>query len=360
MIVNFDVTNFSYKIKQKNYRNTNSIAPLTSKSDIVVLSCKKTSFSGLQKLTSIGFEDFEKQLSKSKISLNDLLRNNVKKENLLGTGAYSRVYSITGIDDYVIKVFKDKTQNLKNKTYKIEPENNPFEDKNIGQPIAKIADGILVLKRQHGEEHSIKNWSERIKDPNTLTKQDAKKFLSDVQKIAHMPKSTFKDMAETIAIAQKNNYKMDSINPNNLLIDYKRKSLNLVDLYRIDRPDFQQNSATDMISGLLDFTLYADYHKLLDSKEQKSLVKASNTIAKKCFNAAKKASLPTDEGIFNKFATKVGKYFDHEDFSKEKGHTRGYKQRYTDFKALVTIPQEKNSKPSIIQTFVDMLTDTAS
>lgn len=145
--------------------------------------------------------------------------SNICPKNLIGEGKNSKVYNFLEPEfkDYVIKVIKPDAieQNI---------SLNELPKYNLGQAVMKIQDNIYILKKQSGVQHGFTNWCDIINGKVGINKNQALEFAQNIKKISEMPNSTFHELAKISKYLTENNYKIDSINPNNLLIDYKKKS----------------------------------------------------------------------------------------------------------------------------------------
>lgn len=276
--------------------------------------------------------DFENKVWFTEKPLCELLKKSIDSKNLLGEGLNSKVYSIIGIQDYVVKIYKKKflgVNSILNKIFTVEDD---FEGRNMGQVIGKINDGIFILKKQNGQEHSVKFWSDYCADKLNVTEKDAHNFLKDIKKIAKMPGETYEDYADKIQYLASKGYKTDSINPNNLLIDYEKNEINIIDFFKASEPA-HKDSVYDMFCPLLDFSLYKKFHGLLNEEEKKEFVDSSKVIINKCFIAAKKKELPTDENTYINYITEVDKWFGC--------HLPGgdYRYRYKNLKEILGLNQ---------------------
>ncbi len=206
-------------------------------------------------------------------------------ENFIGGGANSDVYKFSDprLENWVMKVYKKGG---------IWENYNPLGDLNMGQDIASC--NFDILKKVSGTPHSVENWSEHVKGETfQVTRKEALKFLSDLEKIADFPQSSFDDYAKKLKILSDNNYKMDSINPNNLLIDYANKEINIIDFG--SQGAHHKNSAYDLIMPLLDFSLYRSYIHTVDPKNGNHLIQLAKEIINKCTLAAEKNGISTDK-----------------------------------------------------------------
>lgn len=257
---------------------------------------KQLSFQANKSINEPSQEDFVSKIFKT-------VFENIKEDNLIGEGLTSKVYKFDEEDfsKYVIKVIKKgfDTHNIKV---------NEFEGMNLGQPVFKIADNILILKRKEGLPHSVLNWNEIKDGVAQITEKQAEKFCSDIEKLANMPDETYLNFASQVKYLSDKGYKIDSINPNNLLIDYDNQRINVIDFYKMDRP-YQKNSYLDMAAPLLDFILFEQYEQKMDKVQRYWFEMSADMIVQKCYHAARKVGLPTDKSLFEKYIEKVGFYF---------------------------------------------------
>ncbi len=243
-----------------------------------------------------------------------------REENITGTGANSVVYNIPELDNYVLKVLHPRKN--------IEPNQIPLnifpENINLGQPVWIHPDNfrLLILKKVSGEPHSIKNWSSTIWNTEInwavpVTKEQANVYYNKVIQISDMKQSAFNDLAlqiKTLDVTPKNKhdtiigFKIDSVNPNNLMVDLEKNRLNVIDYFAKTKPQ-HQNSYLDMVAVISDFTLFREYYDLLSPQQQEKLLHALKTIDKKSYAAALKVNLDTNEQKFIDFINYTNKYF---------------------------------------------------
>lgn len=224
----------------------------------------------------------------------------------MGEGDFSKVYNIYGFDDYLVKVMKTEGNQVPPSQIKIDgiiPIPDEFEGRNFGQPIGMVKDneGIYVLLRQSGIPHStsysVKDWLYYAFDPKvSLSHKQAQKFSKDIAQLAQFPDKSYVDFADDLKFLSDKGYKVSSLNPANLLIDYEKKSINPIDIF--DNKNIfkitEKNTSYDMIFPLLDVILFQEYFDLLNPKERHALIKNSKTIMNKCQTAAKKVGLSTE------------------------------------------------------------------
>ena len=253
------------------------------------------------------------------------------EQNLLGKGANSEVYkfSAPSMSNWAIKIDYDKRNRVapdfSAQLTRVEDE---FPNINKGQVIAKIGDRISILKRIDAEPHSIKFWSTRRGEKNfDITKEEAEKFYDDVIKIASFPQESFNQYAGEMKEWHDKGYKLDSFNPNNFLINYKKKQIHIIDAYKYNGEN-RWNSRYDLICPLLDYANFEQILSKLPEEKHKSLIEAGRSIFYRCTRACQLMELPTAESNFTTFISKID----------EREHNKNhYFESYQKLKSLLNI-----------------------
>ncbi len=267
------------------------------------------------------------------VDLDEIIDTSLKEENIIGQGANSTVYNIPKLDDYVLKVLNKDDPN------KIDMNEFP-KNSNLGQPVFQFPDNprMLILKKIEGQEHSISNWSrtiwdDEIKSPLNVTLEQSKTYFKKVDELAKMPQSAFDDLACDVKILSDKHYKLDSINPNNLIVDFDKQKIHIIDYFKVkeNERDIYQNSSLDLSAVMLDFTLLDEYFDNLSNEEQKKLLSDVKTIYEKNELASKKAGLSTDREKFIKYIRTTSKWFCARSVEKPDGD--GLYYRYYDIRA---------------------------
>ncbi len=153
-----------------------------------------------------------------------------------------------------------------------------------------------------------------------VTREESHQFAQQLEKIADFPQSSFDDYARQLKTISSCRCKMDSINPNNLLIDYDNKKINIIDFS--DERSLFGNSRLDLINSLLDFTFYRGYRKHADRDDLKIINSASKKIIDKCTIAAEKYHIPLDSYLYEDYLTCVDSWFG---MSGKNSHMQRYK-----------------------------------
>lgn len=320
--LNFVCNDFS---NNQNNKITNQLSAIAAQNHILI---GKTSFKGT--VDNYSFEEFNKARIKAGINTISDLEENIKEENLLGTGANSCVYSFNdkNLGKWAIKA--DKTPFEASSKLLFRKTNDEFEGINVGQEIAKSGDRYRILKKIEGNTHSLKDWSYKINGNIPISATESLQFVSSLYEIASFPQSTFDDYANQLKLLSDKGYKQDSINPNNILVNSKQQKLHIIDSFKADN-ESHVNSRLDLINVLLDFSFFDQIYNQLDETGKAELLKSAQTIINKCNIASKKANLPQDEKTYLKYLEEVDKWFGVH--LVEKGGD--YRYRYTQMKEII-------------------------
>lgn len=221
--------------------------------------------------------------------------------NLIGEGVSKRVYSIPGMADYVLGVLKRIFNPAANEAPFHECP-NMLKKYNFGQPIAENSNGLLIAKRVPGEEHSLPNWNSEYvaavlrREPISQTK--AQFVMDKIKLIEGFPIDAYENLAGQLKYLNEFSLRVDSINPNNILIDKKSKSLNFIDIGE-DNKRYASipnpvNGVRDLQVLLLDSLLHKKYLDTLNDKEKRTLMTLAKSIIEKCKATASKINLKND------------------------------------------------------------------
>lgn len=220
------------------------------------------------------------------------------EENYQNEGKSCVVYSIPKIDKYMLRVPKpvDATieglKEKKNKLFKDTPDVYP--NRNYGQAVLQNQNKIQIVKKVPGEPHSVEQWVSRMENPDRITGKDAQNFLSQLELLSNFPQETFDKYANSVKACNK--HKMDTINPNNTMIDYAKQKIGIIDLS--ENMVLDANTREDMIFPLIDVFLHKTFYERLDSSDRERLVSATKQIIEKCNIAADKEHLNFNERGF--------------------------------------------------------------
>ena len=290
----------------------------------------KPNFRGII-IDSFSFDEFQKAAIKCGIiSLKNLIKN-IKPENVIGSGANSTVYKFDSklLNNWVLKedkkIFTVPCKKL------FEQTEDVLYGFNMGQEIAKSGSKYRILKRIEGIAHSVPNWSQKISSGSIVNYSESLNFLNSLKKLQNFPQEAFNNYALELKKLEDKGFKQDSINPNNILIDYDKQIIHIIDFFKACDPS-HINSSQDLICVLLDFSLFKNFYEQLSLNERKLIIGYSKNIIKKCNIAALNAGLKQDEQIYLNFLSNVDKWFGF----KLINNGGNYRSRYDSMKKILS------------------------
>lgn len=238
------------------------------------------------------------KVHKNKSIKNVILSAIKDKNNFIGAGFNADVYSIPGVENYLIRIVRkdfDPKSIIENEMIP-EPQNELAP--NFGQYIATNNRGLYITKKVFGESNSFPDWSNvitNLENGANLTPKDAEFMFNKIRVLSNFPQKSFDDLAKNIQDLNKyTDCEIDIINPNNLIVDNKKKTISIIDLWYQHSENGSKapfNGVDSMINLMLDPLTYNYVYKLLDKKQQEQFIKFSQEIIQKNFIAAKKFNL---------------------------------------------------------------------
>lgn len=220
-------------------------------------------------------------------------------KNLLGLGNANRAYSIDSYPNFVLRVPKSFVpQNDTIFFYKpISPE---LQEYNFGLPIVNLGHGVEILNKVEGESNSIPNWINQMKKSvyysEPVGKSDAKTFLNNLIKISNFPIEAYVDLAKKFKSLNDTPYTPDFLNPNNILVDFKNKKFNVIDLWKNGKYDVDGIAGCEQMQLMLcDGILHEDIKKALQPEDTKKFQDAIINIIDHCKKASNIVQLPDAE-----------------------------------------------------------------
>ena len=216
----------------------------------------------------------------------DLVNRSATSENLVGSGGNGSVFSIPGMEGYVLRVPNVRTD-MDTSIVVLESVEDKFSELNLGQAVAKL--GICkILKEQKGIPAGVPYGEIRRSGG-----REAEQIYSyALEAAASMPQSAYDNLAELFAFLNKQRLSFDPSKANNLLIDQDAQRFNVVDLNPTPEGRDPNNNFSYMVIAQMD---NAYSHRVDDLRLEPKLVAFRKTILLKAFEAAIKAKLPIPE-----------------------------------------------------------------
>ena len=270
------------------------LSPLQS--DVVSFSSKK------ENPMWIDFQSQVKSVYPDKTPTEVALDAVKKQENKLGEGVKKIVYSIDGINDYVVAFYKNRVENNDSPLVGVK---DAFPNYNFSQDVATNNANISVMKKIKGNIHSIPDWTSKYQGlvyrGKQITEEDAKVFLSGILDVADLPLGSYVDFAKQVKYLNDLRIKIDLFNPNNIIVDTQGEKISYFDLF--EKPEIfhplgsELNGVQDMINILSDALLHGEYAKVLSENDKNLLMSTTKRIAEKCTIAGKIVGLNADPNI---------------------------------------------------------------
>lgn len=240
------------------------------------------------------YDDFMCKLKKhyTNTSFNTLLLKLKWLKKPIGEGIESKVYKIPNIDDYYIKINKRKSHiGVLNKISSFKPIKNEMYGFNFGQPVAKTNNGISILMKCPGESYGIKDWIKYHYTTEKPTNKELQEFINcDMARLSEFPQKSFDDFFKKMSfLKNQTKYVPDFYNPNNFMIDYKNKKINIVDISKDNAPAFgeyfrigQRLSDNSHIGSLKTetFEKFIEYEQIIREKCRLAAGKFANSFKK--------------------------------------------------------------------------------
>lgn len=206
-------------------------------------------------------------------------------EKPIGEGIESKVYAIPNVDDYCIKINKIKSNiNIFSKIKIPKPAKAEMYGFNFGQPITETENGISILMKCTGESYGIKDWSKYHYTKEKVSVEAFENFINnDMSRLSEFPQKSFDDFIKKMSfIKNQTRYVPDFYNPNNYMIDYKNKKINIVDISKNNAPVFGEYFRIGQ--ALSDNTHVGK----VSTKTYENFIKYEEIIREKCRLAAEK------------------------------------------------------------------------
>ena len=242
----------------------------------------------MQKDKAGNYEDFMEKFKKfyPDMSLKQFILFIQYNANKIGEGRSSEAFEIPQIDDYIIKMDKELAINIFTPVKPLKKVPQEFYGFNFGQPVADNGKGISVHMKVPGKAYGLNNWISyysRLKCPE---RQEVNDFIyNDLAQLSEFPQTAFDDFVKRISfVLAKTKSFFDFYNPNNFIIDFKNKRINVVDVSSKNEPRFSDYNT--MVNAFCDREfLYWGSDKALEDSD-----KFIKKIVEKCSKASNKYS----------------------------------------------------------------------
>jgi len=168
----------------------------------------------------------------------------------IGRGGNATVFEIPSVKDYLLRVENKALRAINRKMtddllLNVQILNDVFEGRNYGQRVISLHPNIQILKRQEGTPAGVpsRSFLWRQKDGPAVEMYEA-----NLMRSAQMPQETYNQLINDLIYINNLGFNFDPSKTNNLLVDEKSQTFNLVDL----NPGSYQNRMDDILGVLMD------------------------------------------------------------------------------------------------------------
>ncbi len=226
-----------------------SITPFYGKTNIFNL--KTTSFKAQNQDTFIktGVQESSDNIDIEKLKLNpkEMLKlyqsATADKNNKIGSGFTHSVYKIPNVEGYVFRVPTDnlnKSMDFMTARYKESSEAKDL-DVNVGQKVGELK---FITEDNHSVTVELRQFAkgislgippiQAVRNKEEYNSMENKEYYAKtIAQTASLPLEAYEKLISDFQKVYKAGYHFDHLNSNNLLIDEKNKSINLIDLDKL-------------------------------------------------------------------------------------------------------------------------------
>lgn len=287
---------------RRQIKNNNYTTPPNNSAQNINIEALPTAYNDISFGKSLSYNDFLAAMHavyKNKSIKNVVLSTIGNEKNFIGRGFSANVYSIPGIDNYLIRV---ERKHFSPKSFIENPITAEHQNElapNFGQFVASNGHGLFITKKAFGESHSLPNWAVKIlgveKGTDEITHKDAKFIFKKIKILSEFPQNSFDDLSRKIHKLNKyTKCEIDIMNPNNLIVDEENKALGIIDLWYNHSDNGSTapfNGIDSMINLMLDPFTHNKVYEKLNNADKEIFTNSSGQIIKKVFTAGEKFGL---------------------------------------------------------------------
>lgn len=192
------------------------------------------------------FEDLTVELNKAGLDKTNLL-SSCTPENFLGQGGNAEVYTISGVEKYVLKISNSRRKDtpISGEIIKVDDK---FPEFNIGQAVGEVTgEGILLLRKQAGIPAGVPYGEIR----KNQEKGDLA-YEEHLKRASEMPQAAYDEFAKMLLIINERNHKFDPSKASNILVDVEANRFNMVDINENESNSNYQNNVGELVVVLMD------------------------------------------------------------------------------------------------------------
>jgi len=180
------------------------------------------------KITQAGYTSFK-----------DMVHQAMQDNNLVGKAYEKNVYAIPGIDDFVLEVQRLAIINDQTVLSLVELEDK-LPDMNVGQPVAELAVGVRILKKQSGREIVVPHYRPDTFEPLAWGESENRAelnhyYLQSLNNVSQAPQEAYDQLIRNMARLNADGMTID-FGVNSILLDEQDgKHFGIVDVQEQNR-----------------------------------------------------------------------------------------------------------------------------
>ena len=238
----------------------------------------------------------------------------------------------------VLKIPQNNPQKFQNnKEFSYNPD--VFRCNFLGSNLVEGQIIPLVVQNPRNYNYNIK-WADTpiMHTSGAVTKQETDDYVAKVSTIALMDEEAYTNLAEKIKHLSELNYKVDSLNPDNLIIDEKNQQLDVVDYFKIPEDEDKEaykNCYRDITSLALDFFMLPEFYENMNEAQKKEFIINTTIIDSKAYLGALYSGLSADKNDFDNYINHISQLYDSSDNDE---YIKQYDKRITDFIYMLNNP----------------------
>ena len=315
-------------------------------------------------------EDFWKEYNKKNqgIPLNETLRNAISNEKyLLGEGFSKKGYSIPNIDNYIVRIHKDKFQYTDLEKEFCKPSRKYLDT--VDGVVLGIPEKIDIVIKKTGQKLGVDNYGLRICPPLSnirVSRDETVTLLNIYEKLKDFPLESFSNAYKQMAqFNRKKGYQFDILNPNNIFIDIKKKKISFID--PMDPVINKCNEKTinfaklhgrnSIYPVLCDFIMQNEHLNNLTKEEQNRWENAIKAIITKCIVAGKMQGYEKSDKNMELLYTRIDKLWDCTMAERYQDFQNRYADVIDTAEIVADALNHKNTAPIRIESIKKLPTD---
>jgi hypothetical protein len=233
---------------------------------------------------------------------------------LIGRGAEALVFTIPGMDRFVLRIKREYFSDIKNYDFTaFEMIESPHLGDNVAHEIARIGPNVLFLEKKRGKSARFLDEWDRMLKGKRFEKEERERikvslYERHLRDVMSMTDCAFIEFAQTLQRLNLSDYYWKDYAPSNLLIDLEGGRFNLIEVVRRGEKYLKsRNSVFSMAYPILNLNIWK-HHKGWSNATSKNTPQLISQVLRKILTAASSAGLYTthDDRLVRKILDEMG------------------------------------------------------